>query len=140
MMSITTFVLHDQPQGYMFSYFYKLLRALSLSRILIKFSLESVYSTMVGKKFQIYGVNIPRKCIESRHFYPCPNQSRGKLLILPLQHFFKDLFPPTAQWVEETMICFIKIQPENMILTWNITLFIFCMICNFFKCNEFIVS
>ena len=40
---------------------------------------------MCGKKFSIYGVNIPRKCIESRHFYSCPSPqlktpSRKKLL------------------------------------------------------------
>ena len=34
------------------------------------------------------------------------------------------------------MICFIKIRSENMKMTWNIRLFIFCMICNFSKCDD----
>ena len=33
------------------------------------------------------------------------------------------------------MICFIKIQSENIKMTWNINFFIFCMICHFFKCH-----
>ena len=41
--------------------------------------------------------------------------------------------------VEETMICFIKIQAENMKMTWNISLYISCMICNFSKCDGFTV-
>ena len=37
------------------------------------------------------------------------------------------------------MICFIEIQSENMKLIWNISLFIFCMICNFSKYDGFTV-
>ena len=37
------------------------------------------------------------------------------------------------------MISSMKIQPENMKMTWNITLFAFCMICNFSKCDGFTV-
>ena len=35
--------------------------------------------------------------------------------------FFENLFPPSAKnkKVEETMTCFIKIQSENMKMTWN---------------------
>ena len=40
--------------------------------MLVNFFLKLVYSTMVEKKFQIYGIHIPRKCDESRHFYSCP--------------------------------------------------------------------
>ena len=58
----------------------------------------------------------------------------------PRQHSFENLFPPTGETgVEETMICFIKIQSENMKMTWNIRCFIFYMICNFFKCDGFTV-
>ena len=55
--------------------------------------------------------------------------------------FFKNLFPPRAKnkELEETMICFIKIQLENMEMTWNISLFICCMIYNFSKCYGFTV-
>ena len=41
-------------------------------------------------------------------------------------------FPQQQKRVEKTMICFIRIQSENKNMTWNIRLFIFCMICNFF--------
>ena len=37
------------------------------------------------------------------------------------------------------MIYFIKIRSENMKMTWNINLFIFCMIYNFPKCGDFTV-
>ena len=37
------------------------------------------------------------------------------------------------------MICFIKIQTENMKTTWNMRLYMFCMICNFSKYDGFIV-
>ena len=30
------------------------------------------------------------------------------------------------------MICFIKIESENMTVTWNISSFIFCIICSLF--------
>ena len=68
---MTTFVLQNYAQGYILSYSYKLLRALSFFRMLFEVSLKPVYSTMVGKNFRIYSVDIPRKCIESGHFYPC---------------------------------------------------------------------
>ena len=41
--------------------------------------------------------------------------------------------------MEKTMICFIKIKLEKMKMTWNISLFIFCMICNFSKCDGFTI-
>ena len=48
--------------------------------------------------------------------------------------FFQNLFHP-----RRTMICFIKIQSENMKMIWNISLFIFSMIRNFSKCDGFTV-
>ena len=51
------------------------------------------------------------------------------------------LFPPRAKnkGVEETMIYFIKTQSENMKMTWYISLFVFCMVYNFSKCDGFTV-
>ena len=63
--------------------------------------------------------------------------SRRKLLIPPGSILWKTCFPQQQKGVEETMICFTKIQSENMKMTWNIRFFIFCMICNFFKCDGF---
>ena len=57
----------------------------------------------------------------------------------PRQHFFKNLFPQQQKQMEETMICFIKIQSENMKMTSDIRLFIFCIMCYFFKCDSFTV-
>ena len=37
------------------------------------------------------------------------------------------------------MSCFVKIQSENIKMTWNINFFIFFMICNFSKCDDFTV-
>ena len=53
--------------------------------------------------------------------------------------FFENQFFPKQKEVEKTMICFIKIQSENIKMTWKASLFIFCMICNFSKCDGFTV-
>ena len=52
--------------GIHLSYFFKLLRVLSLKNTCWS-------ANMCGKHFSIYGVHIPRKCIESVHFYSCPS-------------------------------------------------------------------
>ena len=58
------------------SNFRSALSASSLPRIFVEFSVNSVYSTMFGKYFQICGVQITGKCIvneqvESKPFYSC---------------------------------------------------------------------
>ena len=102
--------------------------------MLVEFPLKLSFSFMCGTNFQIYGVHIPRKRIDLRHFYSCPSSlkasschhalDRRKLLIPSV----KNLFPQQQKRVEETMICFIKIQSENIKMNWNIRFFIFCMI------------
>ena len=90
---------------------------------------------MCGKNFSIYGVHIPRKSLNLCFFThaPVPHSK------LPVE-FFENLSPPRQKgWGEEAMICSIKIQSENMKMTWNISLFTFCMICNFSKCDGFTV-
>ena len=52
--------------------------------------------------------------------------------------FFENLFEK-QKGVEKTIICFIKIQTEIMTMTWNVRLFMFYMICNFYKCDGFTV-
>ena len=49
----------------------------------------------------------------------------------PRQLLFKIYFPQQQKGVEKTMICLIKIQSENMKMTWSIKFFIFCMLSNF---------
>ena len=53
--------------------------ALSLSRMLAAFSLKLLYSTMCGKNFQIYGVYISRKWIDSRHFRIPTGSQKGPM-------------------------------------------------------------
>ena len=68
---ITTLVLQDWPRGYIFSYLYKLRRALSVSRMLVEISLKPAYSSMVEKNLKISVAYILENCIESRHFNSC---------------------------------------------------------------------
>ena len=54
------------------------------------------------------------------------------LMPLPTQNSPQSsCFPQQQKGVEETMICFIKIQSENMKMNLNIRFFMFSMICNF---------
>ena len=70
----------------------------------------------------------------------CHHTLGRRKLLIPLGSIFpKICFPRQQKEAEETMICFIKIQSENMKMAWEIRLFIFCMICNFFKCDGFTV-
>ena len=84
--------------------------------------------------FWPYGVHITRKCIESMYFDSYPSSP----LKTPGRIFWKS-FSPKQKGMKKTMICFIKVQPENVKMTWNIRLFIFYMICNFSKCDCFTV-
>ena len=64
---------------------------------------------MRGKNFQIYGVHIPGKCIDSSQFYSCPSslKTRPQVLVTgprqkeithsPRQHSLENLFPSTAE-------------------------------------------
>ena len=56
-------------------------------RILVEFSLNFLYFTMCGKMFQIYGVNIPIKCIDQRYFYSClsPLKTCPQVLVITPQ-------------------------------------------------------
>ena len=57
--------------------------------------------------------------------------------------FFENLFPPRQKGWRKLWFAFIKIQSENIKMTWKINLFklfyFFCMICSFFKCDGFTV-
>ena len=59
-------------------------------------------------------------------FYSC----RSPPLKTPARIFWKSVSPKT-EGEEEAMICSIKIQSENMKMTWNISLFPFGMIAIF---------
>ena len=81
---------------------------------------------MCGKFFSIYGVHILRKSL-NLCFFTHALVPHSKLLV----EFFENLFPPRQNGFEEAMICFVKIQSENMKMTSNITLFPFGMIAIF---------
>ena len=93
------------------------------------------------------------KMRQSRHFYSCTYSSLKTLpqvIIITSKAELNYSFPKAAffrksvslnsrkEW-GKPMIFFIRIQSENMKMTWNIRLFVFCMICNFFKCDGFTV-
>ena len=147
-----TLVLQDYPEGYILSDFYKLPRDLSPSRMFVKFCFKLLYSNRCGKNFQIYGVHIPRKCIDLMHFYSSPSPphlklaskflsshpiNRRKLHIPSGCILSKIWFPERKGW--RKLICFIKIQSENIKMTCNIKFLTFYMICYFFKCDGFTV-
>ena len=104
-----------------------------LSRMLVEFSLTCIFQHMWEKFFNLRCSHSP-KMHWIYHFYSYPSPP----LKTPGRTFWKSFSPKTEE-VEEAMICSIKIQSENMKMTWNISLFIFCMICNFSKCDGFIV-
>ena len=66
--------------------------------MLVEFCLKFLYSTMCGKNFQIYGVRIPRKCIDLRHLYSCPFplKTRTQVLVILPQAEENYLFPRAA--------------------------------------------
>ena len=89
--------------------------------MLVQFSLTCIFQHVVGKNVSIYGVHIPTKCIESIHLYSClspPLKTASKIF---LKHI-----SPKAEGVEEAMIFSIKIQSENMKMTWRMSLLQFC--------------
>ena len=70
---IHPFIFLQTPQGF-----------ISLSRMLVEFSLKLLYSTICGKIFKFYGVHIPGKCIDSRHFYSCPSPIKTRPQVLAI--------------------------------------------------------
>ena len=123
-MLISTLVLQDSTEKYIPSFFYKLLWDLSLSpkclsSFLSKFSKKNFHN-IFQKNFQIYGGHIPRKSIESRHFYLCflysysklspkflSSQKQTKILYFQIAIFRKSVSPQQQKGVKKTMICFI---------------------------------
>ena len=87
--------------------------------MLVEFS-DLYIPLCVGKSFQ-YMAFILENALNLCIFTDCPVLHSE----LHVQFFEKNLFPPRVKnnRVEETMICFIKIQSENMKMTWNISLF-----------------
>ena len=118
--------------------------------MLVEFSFKLVYSIMCGRIFKFMftflenslnlGIFIdvppPHSKLSPKFLSSHPRQRK---LSIPWGIFSKICFLQQQKVVEETMICFIKIQSENMKMAWNTRLFIICMICSFFKCDDFTV-
>ena len=102
-----------------------------LSRMLVEFFLTCIFQHVWEKCFNLC-VHIPRKCIESLHFYSCPSSP----LKIPVRIFWKPV-SLNAEGMEEAVICSIKIQSEYMKMTWNIILSTFCMIPNYSEYDGF---
>ena len=78
--------------------------------MIVEISVTLLCTSMYGKNFQTYGVNIPRKYIDSRHFYSCPCSCHHALgrrkLLIPLGSILSKIcFPKQEKGVEETMVC-----------------------------------
>ena len=102
-----------------------------LSRMVVEFSVTCIYHQVWEKSFNLW-CSHSKKMHWIYAFLLMPQfLSLGRI-------FWKSVCPKTKK-VEKTMICFIKIQSENIKMTWNIRLFIFYMIYNFYKCDGFTV-
>ena len=81
-MLFTTLVLQDYPQKYILSYFFKLLRVLSLFRMLAEFSLTCIFHYVWGRIFNLQLCQLSHNELESPAFW------------LPLTHLLWDEDPP----------------------------------------------
>ena len=124
-MFFTTFVLQDLPQRYILLHFFKLLRFFYLFRMLVEFSVTCIFQHVWETFFNLW-CSHSQKIIKSMLFYLCPTPP----LITPGGIFWKSVSSKIVG-VEEAMICSIKIQWENLTMTWSISLFPFGMIAIF---------
>ena len=108
---ITTLILQSYPKGYILSYFYKLPRALSLSRMLVAFSLKLLYPTLCGKCFEFMEFTFLKDALIQAIFTHAPphlklapkvsHPSQKKLLILPGSILSKMCFPHSRKgWIK----------------------------------------
>ena len=74
-----------------------------------------VYFIMCGDSFSIYDIHIPRKCIESMHFYSCLSPP-----LKPPGRFFENLFPPRQKGWRK--LWFALLQFNQKIWRWLGTL------------------
>ena len=72
----------------------------------------------VGKLFQFYGIHIPKKCIESRNFYSCPNSP-----IKTPGRNFENLFAPRRKGWKKPWFTLLKYNQK--ISRWPGTLIYF---------------
>ena len=118
--------------------------------MLLEFSLKLYIPPCMGKIFKFMEFTFLENALIRGIFTHAPPHSkspptchhalsRRKLLIPPGCILSNICFPQWQKGVEEVMICFLKIQSENIKMTWNIRFFMFCMICIFFNCDNFTI-
>ena len=118
--------------------------------MLAEFSLKLLHSTCVGKFLEltflenvlirgIFNHVAPHSKLALKFLSSRPRQTKTPCLIPTGSILSKFCFPHQQTGVEEIMICYIKIQSENMRMTWNIRFLIFSLICNFFIFDGFTV-
>ena len=135
---LTTLVLQDYPQRYILLYSITPEGFISLQNACWIFS-DLHIPPYVGKIFAVhnwYLLFTLLKNASNLYIFTHAPVIHSKLQA----EFFENLFPPKAKGVEKTMIWFIKIQSENVKMTWSNSSFIFCMVYNFCKCDGFTVS
>ena len=131
-MSITTLAFQEYPQEYILSYFYKIFRVLSLSRIFVDFSLKPVYSTSMVEKlsnlwvFRFLGNAFVSQKLEYNHFvhalqskhwprfFTSPSPLGGKNYSFHLSSSFSKICFPQQQKERSWRKLWFKIQSENM--------------------------
>ena len=90
-----------------------------LSRMVVKFSLTCIFQLLWEKLFNLW----------------CSHSQIYAFLLMPqssTQNSWQNfLFPQRQKGWEEAIICSIKMQSENIGITWNISLFPFVMIAIF---------
>ena len=142
---ITTFLLQDYPQGYIPSYFCKLLRALLFSPQNACWVFSQIFCSNLWNSHSYKIHWLEAFLLMPLHVQNSPPNSchhelgRRKITHSPGGILSKIFSPQQQKGVEEIIMSFIKLQSENMKMTCNIRFFIFYMICNFFKCDGFTV-
>ena len=107
---MTTLALQNWPQGYIFSYFYKLLRVLSLSpECLLNFVSNFYMLPCVVEIFKFMKFTFLENALIREIFTHAPPESKLAFNFLsshprqkeithsPRQHSFENLFPQTAE-------------------------------------------
>ena len=117
-------------QGYIFFHISLNFLEFYLPRMLVEFSVTCICQHLWEKIFNLW-CHIPRKSLNLCFFSlmpqsPTPFPPPAPHSKLPVE-IFENVSPKT-EGVEEAMICYVKIQSENMQMTWNISLFPFDMI------------
>ena len=104
-----------------------------LSRMLVEFS-DFIFQHVWEKFFSFWYFNfsISRKCVESMHFYSCLSFP----LKTPVRIFWRSVSPPRRKGLRVLWFALLKFHWKIWRWLLYISLFTFCMICNFSKFSK----